>query len=83
MEFCCTKKFWITRFGTPDFSFGVHFCFERRVDIHFLFWMVSVGNIPIYTQNGEMFAASNSWHKWYQQNKEKRKRAPRLRAGVP
>lgn len=64
MKYLKTARFWITNFGAPDVSFGVHFCAAGRIDIHFLFWMLSFGKVPIYqNKSGKQFAVSNSFHK--------------------
>jgi hypothetical protein len=76
MKYIKTVKFWITNFGYPDVSFGVHICMDKRIDIHFWIWMISIGNVPVYETNkpGELIAVSNSYHKT--------NKLP-LRAGVP
>jgi hypothetical protein len=43
-------------------SFGIHFCWHGRVDIHFLVWVLSIGNVPLYRNNKGTFAVSNSYH---------------------
>jgi hypothetical protein len=47
---------------------------EGRIDIHFLKWMISIGNIPIYSHKDKLFAVSNSYHK---------DKTKPLRAGTP
>lgn len=74
MKYIKTAKFWITDFGYPDMSFGIHICMKGRLDIHFLKWMISIGNVPIYQMGGKNIAVSNSYHKT--------KKLP-MRAGVP
>jgi len=75
MKFLRFQFFWITNLGWPDISFGIHICMKGRVDIHFLKWMLSFGNVPIYQNRiGRKFAASNSFHEY--QSKE-------FRAGNP
>jgi hypothetical protein len=74
MKFHQTKRFWITDFGYPDISFGIHICMEGRIDIHFLKWMISIGNVPIYSHKDKLFAVSNSYHK---------DKSKPLRAGTP
>ncbi len=74
MKFSKIKRFWITNFGMPDISFGIHICMDKRIDIHFLWYMISFGRVPIYEEKGKLFAASNSYHTG---------RSKRLRAGVP
>ena len=63
MKFQKTAKFWITDFGYPDISFGIHICMDKRIDIHFWTWMISIGNVPIYETNKGLIAVSNSYHK--------------------
>lgn len=53
----------LTKFKWPDISFGIHISMDGRVDVHFLIWVVSIGNVPVYEYNGKEFAASNSYHK--------------------
>ena len=68
---------WTDSFGTKDVSLGIHICWKGRIDIHFLFGMLSIGRVPIYKdRKGILFAASNSWHS-DQSGKF------RIRAGVP
>ena len=56
--------YWTPNFGTRDISFGIHLCWAGRVDIHFLFGMLSIGRVPIYRWTGKPeFASSNSFHK--------------------
>lgn len=81
MEFYKIKIFWVTNFGLPDLSFGVHICVRGRLDIHAFIWMISIGNVPIYkNRNGKLFAASNSYHSDMVKN-GKTKNV--FRAGVP
>lgn len=48
---------------------------KGRVDIHVLFWMISVGNVPIYIdRQGSRFSVSNTYHST--------RKGP-IRAGVP
>ena len=57
------RAFWVTDFGWPDVSFGIHVCRAGRVDFHFLKWMVSVGRVPLYLNHkGEKLAVCNSFH---------------------
>lgn len=75
-EFLYFRKIWITDFSWPDISFGVHWCWYGRLDIHFLKWMISFGKIPIYQNtDGNRIAVSNSY--WAGENTKT------LRAGVP
>ncbi len=74
MKFKKIARLWITDYGSPDISFGIHICMDKRIDIHFWTWMISIGNVPIYETKGEEFAASNSYHKT---------KKGALRAGVP
>lgn len=74
MKFHSIKRFWITDFGYPDISFGIHFCTDKRIDIHFLKYMISFGRVPIYEENGKLIAVGNSYHNG---------RSKRIRAGVP
>ena len=54
---------WTPNFGTNDVSFGVHICWKGRVDIHFMWGMLSMGVVPIYkTKTGKLIAVSNSYH---------------------
>ena len=77
MKFHAIKPFWFTDFGTLDVSLGVHLCWDGRIDLHILTFMLSFGRVPIYVdRNGHKFAVSNSYHK------DVNKRVP-LRAGVP
>lgn len=63
MTFSKQTNFWWTHFGTKDVSFGIHICWQGRVDIHILWGMLSIGNVPIYTdKQGRQFAVSNSYH---------------------
>ena len=62
LKFQYFRKFWITDFGWPDISFGIHFCFDGRIDIHILQWMISVGKVPIYQNKDKLIAVSNSFH---------------------
>jgi hypothetical protein len=72
MKFIKISKFWITDFSWPDISFGIHICMDGRIDIHFLKWMISIGNVPIYEdKKGCLFAVANSYHS----GKSKRMRA--------
>lgn len=74
-KFLYFRRFWITDMGWPDVSFGLHICMSGRVDVHFLKWIFSFGNIPIYqTRNGRRFAASNSYYE---------SRSKEFRAGTP
>lgn len=78
MKFVRTTFIWLTSFGWPDVSFGLHWCWKGRLDIHFLIWMLSIGNVPLYrNQDNKLFAVSNSFHT----AQDKRRHA--LRAGVP
>jgi hypothetical protein len=74
MKYIQTKRFWITDFGYPDISFGIHICMDKRIDVHFWTWMISIGNVPIYETNKKLIAVSNSYHKT--------KKSP-VRAGIP
>ena len=75
MKFIKIKHFWVTDFGGGDISFGVHICWDWRIDIHILRWMFSVGKVPIYEdRKGVKFAASNSYHNGV---------SKRIRSGVP
>lgn len=74
MKFDSIKNIWVTNFGLPDISFGIHICMDKRIDIHFLWWMFSFGKIPIYKDDETFIAVSNSFHN---------KRSKRLRAGTP
>lgn len=74
MKFEHISHFWYTDFRTKDISFGVHICWKGRIDIHFLFGMLSIGIVPIYSQQGKRIAVSNSFHQ--------DKKLP-IRAGVP
>lgn len=75
MRFIGISYLWLTRFGTADVSLGIHICWKGRIDFHFLWWMVSLGIVPIYEgRDGKRFAVSNSYHST--------KRGP-LRAGNP
>lgn len=63
MKFVQISFLWITFFGVPDMSLGLHFCFAPRIDIHFLFWMLSIGYVPLYRMpNSKLIAVSNSYH---------------------
>lgn len=63
MKYLYQRFFWITFFGIPDVSFGIHICMDFRVDFHLLFWMLSIGNVPIYQlKDGSRIAVSNSYH---------------------
>jgi hypothetical protein len=63
MTFTRRANIWWTNFQTKDISFGIHICWQGRVDIHFLCGMLSMGNVPIYTdKQGRQFAVSNSFH---------------------
>lgn len=63
MKFSHMSKFWVTDFGWPDVSFGVHICTKGRVDVHFLKWMFSFGKVPVYQDaKDKRFAAANSFH---------------------
>ena len=67
--------FHITDFTGWDVSIGIHLCWAGRLDIHFLRWMISIGNIPLYKdRSGHIFAASNSYHT---------RQSKMFRAGVP
>jgi len=61
-KFIKIAHIWVTHFGYPDISLGLHLCFRGRIDIHFLFWMISIGVVPIYEVNGKIIAVSNSFH---------------------
>jgi hypothetical protein len=75
MQFVKTAYYWWTpHFGTNDISFGIHICWKGRVDIHFLWGMLSVGIVPIYKNHNGLFAASNSYHC---------DKTKRIRASVP
>jgi len=74
LKFYALKRFWVTNFKLPDLSFGIHICMDKRVDIHFLTYMISFGNVPIYNDNGTLIAVSNSYHTG---------KSKKLRAGVP
>ncbi len=75
MKYSRMVWFWVTDFGWPDVSFGIHICLHGRVDIHFLKWMFSFGEVPIYKDSlGVEIAVANSYH-FTQKG--------RLRAGVP
>jgi hypothetical protein len=63
MKYLYTRFFWITSFGIPDVSLGLHLSMKGRIDIHFIFWMFSIGNVPIYQiKNGSKIAVANSYH---------------------
>ncbi len=75
MKYVKTTFIWWTDFGTKDISFGIHICWKGRLDIHFLHGMLSLGNVPIYTdKRGKQFAVSNSHHT---------DKTKPVRAGVP
>lgn len=74
MKFDKIRYIWITDFGGPDFSFGIHVCMDFRIDIHILKWMISIGRVPIYKEGDTLFAVSNSFHN---------RKSKRVRAGVP
>ena len=75
MKYLYKRLLWVTDFQGFDFSFGIHICLAGRVDIHFLRWMISVGNVPIYqTKNMRRVSVGNSYHKT--------KELP-MRAGTP
>lgn len=58
------RVWWTSDFGTNDISFGVHICWEGRIDIHFWKGMLSLGRVPIYENHthGKFVAVSNSYH---------------------
>ena len=64
MKFLRMAKFWkIPNFGTKDVSFGIHWCWQGRLDIHFWHGMLSIGRVPLYQMNdGRIIAVSNSYH---------------------
>lgn len=63
MTFTKYVSIWWTNFQTKDVSFGIHICWQGRVDIHFLWGMLSLGNVPIYTTTqGKQIAVANSFH---------------------
>ena len=63
MKFSRITWFWVTDFGWPDLSFGIHFCMAGRIDIHILKWMISIGVVPLYINRREKeYAVSNSFH---------------------
>ena len=75
MKYHKTTLFYITDFTGYDISFGIHICWAGRVDIHFLRWMISIGNVPLYKDfDDTVYAASNSYHTG---------RSKRFRAGIP
>lgn len=64
MKFIGFRPFWVTFFASPDVSFGLHFCLAGRIDIHILWWMISIGRVPIYEwgRDGARIAVGNSFH---------------------
>jgi hypothetical protein len=57
------RWFWTPDFGTNDISFGIHICWKGRIDIHIWTGMLSIGNVPVYTnRDGTLIAVSNSFH---------------------
>lgn len=62
MKFQTISPCWVTTFPTNDISFGLHICWKGRIDVHFLIFMISIGNVPIYKRNGKFIAVSNSYH---------------------
>lgn len=70
------KIWWTPDFGTNDISFGLHICWDGRIDIHFWKGMLSLGRVPIYSlaPDGRLVAVANSYHKDRRKN---------IRAGTP
>ncbi len=84
-KFSHIAPIWYTHFGW-DVSLGIHICWKGRIDIHFLFGMLSLGYVPIYERARKKFAASNSFHEAVQRRfmeKIKKTKLPEMRAGVP
>jgi hypothetical protein len=78
MTFVRYAKIWIDDLGRPDISFGFHICWKGRIDLHFMWWIISFGKVPIYEHNKKHFAASNSFDEKYRKRTVD-KQAPQLR----
>ena len=64
MNFHSMECFWVTNFGLPDISLGIHVCMAGRIDLHIGWYMISIGKVPIYKdRNGKLIAVANSYHK--------------------
>jgi hypothetical protein len=76
MKFDHIARFWWTDFGTNDISFGIHVCWDGRIDLHIWTGMLSLGIVPIYRcqRTNNSMAVSNSFHL---------DNTKRLRAGIP
>ena len=76
MIFNHIARIWWTDFGTKDISFGIHICWDGRIDLHIWTGMLSLGVVPIYRclRTSKLIAVLNSF---YQGNTK------RLRVGVP
>lgn len=80
MTFNHIARIWWTDFGTKDISFGIHICWDGRIDLHIWTGMLSLGVVPIYEKRDmlgkKLLAVSNSFHKDIT-------KTSRMRAGVP
>lgn len=56
------RPIWVSKFEGNDISLGIHICWVGRLDIHILFWMISIGVVPIYKIGIKSVAVSNSYH---------------------
>ncbi len=88
-QFHGIRPIWVDVMPGKDISFGIHMCWEGRVDLHLFNIIIAIGLVPVYstlykgannyTETGKKFASSNSFHKSY----KARRSLPYFRSGVP